>query len=184
MDNRSSKLLAEWIAMSNKTQFLVAENTEEEENLLNKLQLTESSVLGCLIKDLGYVICGNHHIRILGGKNPHCKSFFEVNTLYTGAGLLQGILVVADTLNGGLFALNCDKNTGAALGEMLYLPYGSLIWERLDIGYSDFVRWAINASPETLVSGGWVDSNSKNVPFNVRDQITQSKLDILLSIRK
>lgn len=184
MDNRSSKLLAEWIAMSKETQFLVAENTEKEENLLYELQLTERSVLGCLIKDLGYVICGNLHIRILGGKNPRCKSFFEVNALYTGVGLLRGILIVADTSNGGLFALNCDKSTGATLGEMLYLPYGSLMWERLDIGYSDFVKWAINASAEELMFGGWIDSSIKNIPLDLRDRITQSKLDILLSMQK
>lgn len=184
MDKTSTRLLAEWIAKSNETQFLAAENTEKEKEILNKLQLTDRSIIGCLINDLGYILCGNHHIRILGGKNPHCRSFFEINNLYTGTGLLQGVLIVADTSNGGLFALNCDKRNEAMLGEMLYLPYGSLTWEQLDIGYSDFVRWAIDVLNETLVSGGWIDSDTPSRSLSARDQITQSKLDILLSMQQ
>lgn len=184
MDNTNAKLLAGWIVASKDTQFLPAENAKAEINILNKLELTDRSILGCLIKDLGYIICANRHIRILGGKNPHYRSFFDVNALYTGTGLLKGVLIIADTSNGGLFALKCDKSNGATLGEVLYLPYGSLLWERLDIGYSDFIKWAIRVSKEELIAGGWLDTSSQNPPDSMRDQITQSKLDILLSMHE
>lgn len=184
MDNSSAKLLAEWIVASKGTQFLTAKNTETEMKILDRLQLTEHSTIGCLIKDLGYVVCENRHIRILGGKNPDCESFFDINALYTGSWLLKGVLVIADTSNGGLFALNCDESNGATLGEVLYLPYGSLLWERLDIGYSDFVQWAIHISRKELVEGGWLDDDSELIPLRMRDKITQSKLGILLSMGK
>ena len=180
----SKQLLAEWIAASDSTEYLSAENSNVEMATLSKLRLTEYSVMGCLLKDLGYILCKNQFIRILGGKNSVCKSFFEINALYTGTSLLKDVLIIADTANGGLFGLNCNQQNGATLGEVLYLPYSSFTWERLDIGYSDFVRWVINVSETELISGGWIEKPQREIQMSVRDTITYSKIDVLLSIKK
>lgn len=178
----SAALLAEWIAAAKDARFLTAENGAAETEILQTLRLTDRSVMGCLLHDIGYVVCANGHIRILGGKNNACRSFFEVNKLYAGTSVFNGLLIVADTANGGLFALHGNQTNGTS--EMLYLPYGSLTWERLDIGYADFVRWALSVSPTALAEGGWINAPSRDLPMKSRDAITQSKIDILLTVRK
>ena len=50
--------------------------------------------------------------------------------------------LIADDIIGGYFALNAG-GIGRELGKVYYLPQDTLKWECLDIGYSEFLYWAL-----------------------------------------
>lgn len=161
-----------------------AENGSAETEIICKMNFDGCPVMERILKSTGYILCKNRHIRIFGGKNSRCKSLFDINELYKGYSVLKGVLIIADISSGGIFALNCGSDNGAALGDVLFLPGGSLIWERLGIGYEDFAEWALNASSEELVVGGWINSALHSLSLSEMDKITRGKIDILLSFQR
>ena len=50
-------------------------------------------------------------------------------------------LLVADDAMGGFFALNGGAFGNYDLGKIFYLSPDNLVWEPLEIGYSDFIYW-------------------------------------------
>lgn len=183
--NQNRSLSEERLAFSDiNNTLLPAENGSAETEIMRKMKFGGRPSMERILKYTGCILCKNRHIRIFGGKNSRCKSFFDINELYKGYSVLKGVIIIADISNGGIFALNCSGDNGAALGEVLFLPGSSLIWERLGIGYDDFVEWAINASSDELAAGGWISHTRRSFSLSETDKITRGKIDILLSLRR
>ncbi len=108
------------------------------------LGISEYSVLGTLFNHTGGLIVANGLIRHFGGKNRFNMSIVEANRLANKIPtLIEGVLIVAIDIYGGLFAINIDY-IGANPGSMLYLPPDSYSWFAMKIGHSDFVEWSMS----------------------------------------
>lgn len=180
----SSDLLDSWIKLAPNVSVAPSNNTPEDVKMLHKIGLSSDSILGCVCRKYGYILCGNKHIRLMGGKTNSCFSMLEVNDMDKGYSVIKNILIVADTSEGGIFAINCSEKTGADIGEILFLPAKALTWERLNIGYADFAKWAITSSEESLVSGQWIERASQSFSMQKANILLRAKICILKSFGK
>lgn len=121
---------------------------------LARADLDESSVMGAVVLHTGGVIIDGGWLRILGAGNPR----LERSLPSWNEGRADGMLLVADDVLGGVFAVN-----KGALGEepdgVFYLPPDTLEWEAMNLDYAGLVRWAITAELEefyqSLRWSGW-----------------------------
>lgn len=136
-------LVTEWLKQSPRTNKLLPPS-KNRDNCLYQLQVTTRSSLGTIAYETGGLIVDNGWLRFLGSGhasfrrnltdwNTECKQNF------------QNYFLIADDALGGFFALN-GGSLGPNLGDVYYLPYDSLEWESLDIGYSAFLQSCLTDS--------------------------------------
>jgi len=124
---------------------------------LEGLQVTTRSPLGAvayetggLFVDHGWVrVLGSGHtllVRTLGGWNHH----LEIP--------LAQLLIVADDVIGGVFAVNAGA-IGPTPGNVYYFAPDSLAWSDLGCGYGAWLRWLFTGNLEKFYEGsrwqGW-----------------------------
>ena len=177
----SSNLLDGWVKSVPSISAVPSKNSAGDAAIIQSMGLSLASILGCVCLRYGYILCGGKHIRLLGGKNDACCSMLEINGMDRGYSAIKNVLIVADTSEGGIFAVNCSGKTGADIGEILYLPANSITWERLDIGYADFAKWAIMATEADLVSGRWIENPAQIFSVQRADAVLKGKIGVLKS---
>ena len=115
--------------------------------VLQKVQVPTKSVLGSLAYFTGGVIIDHGWVRRLGsGCKQLDRNLPDWNTD------VSGMYFVGDDAAGGFFALN----GGAFPGELSIVHYwspDSIEWESLDLKYSEFVIWPINADLDNFYGG-------------------------------
>ena len=145
-----------WIERSERRCEVLPPSTRREE-LLVRTQVSTRSPLGAIVHETGGILIDSGWIRILGsGSDRLGRSLPAWNE---GRGE-HGFLLVADDAVSGFFAIN-----GGALGDdrgkLYYLPPDSLAWTPLGVGYSRFLRRALDpgmdAFYEHLRWEGWPD---------------------------
>lgn len=113
--------------------------SERRDTVLLGLQVTTRSPLGAVAHDTGGLLIDHGWLRVLG--SGHARLTRDLLSWNETRG--QGLLLVADDAAGGFFALN-----GGALGDdagaLYYWAPDSLEWEPLEIGYGDFLQWALS----------------------------------------
>ena len=119
------------------------------------LQITVRSPLGALVHGSGGLLVDHGWLRILGsGSEQLPRSVRSWNA--DGSGLL----LVADDVVGGFFAINGGALDGEP-GEVFYLAPDTLEWESLDRGFSDFLEFALSPAIEQFYESfrwpGWQD---------------------------
>lgn len=141
MDNAIS-LIQSWINKSpHKIKVINRVNHQYECDEL--LGITEHSVLGTIVNQVGGISIANNFIRHFGGENTYNLSIRVVNSIENQRPtMFQGVLIVADDIYGGLFAINLCLSDFKP-GNILYLPPDKYNWEDLEIGHSDFVYWSM-----------------------------------------
>jgi len=103
------------------------------------LQVTTRSTLGAIAHDTGGLLIDHGWLRMLGSGNARLpRNLLDWNTARG-----EGYLLVADDAAGGFFALNGGA-LGGDLGAMYYHAPDTLAWEALEIGYTDFLGWALS----------------------------------------
>ena len=155
-------IVEEWIAEATNPVEVLARVPERSEEALLATQVTTRSTMGAVIFESGGILIDHGWLRILGGGSPRLsRSVPSWNEQVRNAtDLPQGMLLIADDVLGGLFALN-----GGAFdvepGSTLYFAPDSLGWEDLRIGYSDFLSWASSGDITAFWDGlrwpGWED---------------------------
>lgn len=107
--------------------------------VLFALQVTTRSTLGAIAYETGGLLIDHGWLRVLGsGHRQLSRNLADWND---GRG--QGYLLVADDAVGGFFAIN-GGGLGDDVGAMYYWAPDTLQWEPLEIGYSDFLGWALS----------------------------------------
>jgi len=107
------------------------------------LGITEHSVLGSIINGVGGIAIYNNLIRHYGGENKYGLSIRLINQIENRMpSLIKGQLIIADDVYGGIFSINSDSKLGK-IGDVMYLPPDSYVWESLEIGHSAFVKWSL-----------------------------------------
>lgn len=136
-------LIQGWIKASPK-KVTVIPRSDRLDSCDQILGITEHSVLGTLYNHTGGLTVANGMIRHFAGKNRFGLSMVEANRLVNKKPtLIDGVLLVAIDLYGGLFGINISF-IGAKPGSMIYLPPDSYSWFAMEIGHSDFVQWSMS----------------------------------------
>jgi hypothetical protein len=121
---------------------------------LARLQVTARSTLGALALHCGGLLLDDGWLRVYGGAAAESPGALPGLEAVNGCPHDDsawwrpeaGIIVAHDVL-GGAFALNGIDPAAIGRpgepGEMVYFAPDSLAWEALDIGHTDWLRWAL-----------------------------------------
>lgn len=128
---------------------------KHDNNILKKLEINENSVLGQIIANTSGVIVDNY-IRVFANGNE-----INFHNIYTYNKELEKyfgnkILIVADDIWGGLYAINNGGFSGEQ-GKIWYFAPDTLEWDNLELGYPEFIAWiSSNNLNEFYNSYKWV----------------------------
>lgn len=137
-------LLQSWIddAAGNGASLLPPDETLRADTLV-RLQVTTRSMLGAIAYETGGVSVADGLVRLLGSGGGRSL----LRTAEVAGCPLNGnypdIIIVADDVIGGLFALNGGRFGANGQGEVFHLAADDAVWARLGVGYVDFVAWCL-----------------------------------------
>jgi hypothetical protein len=114
--------------------------------------MTTRSLIGAVVYETGGVPIANGFIRLLGsGANRSLQQTHQEAGLPLD-GSYPDILLIADDMLGGLFALNGGRFGPDRQGQVFHLAADDLVWAPLDIGYADFVFLCLTGDLNWLYS--------------------------------
>lgn len=103
-------------------------------------QVTTRSPMGAIVRNTAGILIDNGWLRVLGaGGNTR----FQRSLPVWNQGRSENFLLVADDAVGGFFAINGGA-FGDDLGNIYFFSPDSLEWERCNLGYSQFLEWAMS----------------------------------------
>lgn len=124
-------------------------------------------------------------IRFFGGDNRIRSSLEEINRIVDGQRTkVSDILVIADDICGGIFAINNSFVPKVHIGNVMFLPYNSLSFEDLGIGHADFVHWCMSCSYNDWLMNGWKTSEKELVDYKKADEYIMAKLRALRDLKE
>ena len=139
-------LVQEWMTQATNHIEVLPKNKLRAEQELLSIQVTTRSPMGSIIYETGGILIDHGWLRILASGHPkldrgitewnHHKTFHQSDQELT-------YLLIADDVLGGYFAINNGK-LGEAIGKIYYFAPDTLVWENLDVSYSEFLTWAFN----------------------------------------
>ena len=100
-------------------------------------------MLGTLAYETGGVSVAEGLVRLLGsGNSRSLLQTAEVAGCPLGGGY-PDVIIVADDVLGGLFALNGGRFGANGQGEVFHLAADDTVWVSLGVGHADFVAWCL-----------------------------------------
>ncbi|MDR6196682.1 DUF2625 domain-containing protein [Siphonobacter sp. SORGH_AS_0500] len=145
-------LVQEWISKAkNKVQVLPC-NTNRAKDALYKTQVTTRSPMGAIVYATGGLLIDHGWIRVLGsGCSKLNRSLPDWNKgkSFKEFGQRPGVLLIADDVAGGFFAVNGGA-LGSDAGKVYYLSPDQLEWVPLDLTYTDFLHFCFNGDLATF----------------------------------
>ncbi len=132
-------------AATNKIELLPCDSSKIKE-VLFKTQVTTRSPMGSIIYATGGILIDNGWIRILGSGNSRLNRTipdWNKGKTFAAFGDKPSYLLVADDAAGGFFAINGGA-LGKDPGKIYYLSPDKLIWEPLDLTYTDFLYFCFS----------------------------------------
>ncbi|HEY0926406.1 DUF2625 family protein [Brevundimonas sp.] len=107
------------------------------------LQVTTRSMLGAMAYETGGVSVADGLLRLLGSGSGRSLLRTAEAVGRPLDGQYPDVLVVADDVLGGLFALNGGRFGAAGQGEVFHLAADDTVWVPLGVGHTDFVSWCL-----------------------------------------
>lgn len=161
-DDDGLALVAAWAGESPHPVEIVPGDPSAGRNVLLALQVTTRSVLGAVAFHCGGLRVDHGWLRHLGsGDERVASSIVAWNAMLGGNALdpsLDGALVVAYDVLGGIFAINAGALEGASGAMHYYAPDGRA-WEPLEMGHAQFVSWILSDRLDVFYAGwrwsGW-----------------------------
>ncbi|MFT3911397.1 MAG: DUF2625 domain-containing protein [Ferruginibacter sp.] len=140
-------IVQKWIdSATNEVEVLPADTIKSKEALY-RTQVTTNSPMGAIIYFTGGILVDHGWIRILGsGSSKLSRSLPDWNKGKTFAsfGEAPDLLLVADDVVGGFFAINAGRLSKENTGKIYYLSPDRLEWEALDLTYSEFLLFCFS----------------------------------------
>lgn len=130
---------------TNLLEILQADSSKANDALL-KIQVTTRSPMGAIIYKTGGILVDHGWIRIIGsGSKAINRSLPDWNKgkSIQEFGQTPAYLLIADDAVGGFFAINGGA-FGKDIGKTYYLSPDRLVWEPLDLTYTDFLYFCFN----------------------------------------
>lgn len=149
------ELVSEWIKEATNSVEILPREQKSAELALYNTQVTTRSPMGAIIYETGGILIDNGWIRILGsGSEKLSRNLPDWNKgkSITEFGQQASYFLVADDVIGGFFAINGGE-FGEDLGQMYYFAPDCLEWEAMEMGYSDFIWWALTGDLEQFYEG-------------------------------
>ena len=143
-------LVSEWISSASNQVEILSRNKKRAESTLLQTQVTTRSPLGAVIYETGGILVNHGWLRILGSGSKKLKrsiADWNYGNTYAFLGAQPAIVLVADDVVGGFFAINGGA-LGSDVGNIYYFAPDMLEWESLDVGYSAFLNWAFSGDLE------------------------------------
>ena len=136
---------------------------------LEILKITSKSALGSIILNTSGIVIDNW-IRILGHGSDINRGIIGYNMIGENgvATKIKKMLIVADDVIGGIFALNAGKFS-EGIGEVWYFAPDTLGWESLEMKYSEFIAWTTQGNVDEFYSTmRWTTwkEDCKDIKFN------------------
>lgn len=149
-----------WLAKAPEVQVLPAASASAGAALL-KTQVSTRSIMGAVVYHTGGLLIDHGWLRVLGSGDAlmtrTLPGWNETRAPRNADGS-PGLLLIADDVLGGQFALNGGALEGP-LGAVFYLAPDSLLWENHSQGYSAFLEWALSEHVPQFYEGmrwpGW-----------------------------
>jgi hypothetical protein len=148
-------LVQQWVGEASLPVEIIPAETAAGEAALYAAQVTTRSPMGAIALHAAGILIDNGWLRVLGaGGHPR----FERSLPTWNEGRSEGFYLVADDVLGGAFALNGGA-LGEDLGKVYYFSPDLLQWEPCDLGYSQFLVWAMSSDnlAEFYASLRWDD---------------------------
>lgn len=139
------------------------------DNTLDVLKITPKSALGSVLFNTSGITVDNW-VRVLGAENEENRGILSYNRINENgvANTIDNMLIVADDVVGGIFALNAGKFSDG-IGDVWYFAPDTLQWESLEMKYSEFISWIARGNTDEFYSelrwSKWRDDVS-NVNFD------------------
>lgn len=107
------------------------------------LQVTTRSMLGAIAYETGGVSVAGGLVRLLG--SGRSRSLLQIADAVGRPldGHYPDVLVIADDVLGGLFALNGGRFGASGQGEIFHLAPDDTVWIPLGVGHTDFVAFCL-----------------------------------------
>lgn len=159
-DDPAWPLVEGWLSASPQVECL-PRDPERADAALLALQVTTRSTMGAVVHGCGGLLVAHGWLRLLGSGHPRLDrslpGWTEGKVPVSDDGH-PGLLLVADDVLGGWFAVNGGA-FGDPAGQVFYFAPDTLEWMDLDMGYSDFVAWALSPELDTFYDSlrwpGW-----------------------------
>lgn len=135
-------LVRSWIASAKNMVQVLPKSAGRADSAILAVQVTTRSPMGAVVYETGGILVDNGWLRILGCGSPALNR----NLMGWNKDKQKGLLLVADDVLGGFFALNGGAFGQATLGKIYYLSPGNLEWEPLDKSYSDFLIFCFSGN--------------------------------------
>jgi hypothetical protein len=145
----------EWIASAKNKVEVLSADTLQAKDALYKTQVTTRSPMGAIVYMTGGILIDNGWIRLLGSGSEKLKrSLPEWNKGKTLSdfGEQPLFLLIADDVLGGFFCLN-GGGLGKDVGKVYYLSPDNLMFEPLDLTYTDFLNFCFNGNLTRFYEG-------------------------------
>lgn len=137
-------LVQEWLAKALNPVEVLSRDAANAAECLHSMQVTTRSPLGAIIYESGGLLVDRGWLRILGSGAPRLPRRIDQwnwGRTVSGHGHSPPCVLIADDVIGGFFALNGGR-FGAG-NNVFYFAPDTLEWEDLEMGYSDFIWWAL-----------------------------------------
>ena len=141
-------IIQNWLKDATNHTELLPVNKDLAETALYQLQVTTKSPMGALVYGSGGLLIDNGWLRIAGSGHPRLP---RDPVSWTQRPEFAGVraLPIADDVAGGIFALN-GGDLGEDTGCVYYFAPDTLNGESLEVGYSEFLQWALSGDLDTF----------------------------------
>lgn len=169
IDNDLWQEINNMLRSSNRKIDLNLDESKDGIKALDILKITSKSVLGSIILNTSGIVIDNW-IRIFGHNSNINRGIIEYNVIEENGVATKVIkmLIVADDVVGGIFALNAGRFS-EGIGKVWYFAPDTLEWEYLEMEYSEFIAWTTQGNIDEFYStmrwSTWKE-DCKNVKFN------------------
>ena len=144
---KTVNLLQDWLKKSKKDHQLVAPDKTISEHIIKQLNLPKEEMLSTILNKVGVLYVDNNWIRLYGSgnKETNTPSILDKNK----DNPYSRLLIVADDIVGGLFAINMGYSE-TNVGNIFYFAPDTMEWEDLDLDYTNFVYWLLLGDTTTF----------------------------------
>lgn len=146
MDNNLWKEINNMFISSNRIIKINIDDFMNGIDSLEILKITSNSALGSIILNTSGIVIDNW-IRILGHSSNNNRGIIEYNVIGENgeATKIKKMLIVADDVVGGIFAINSGMFPDG-IGDIWYFAPDTLEWECLEMKYSEFIAWTVQGN--------------------------------------
>jgi hypothetical protein len=163
-DDPGWPLVRQWVAeAANPVEVLPPPDDPARERALLDTQITTRSPMGAIIYESGGIIIDHGWLRILGSgppRLPRSLPSWNFKRSFSVHGQPPPFLLIADDVVGGFFAVDGGA-LGLERGKVCYFAPGTLAWESMHLGYSEFLVWCFRGDLakyyEDVRWPGWQD---------------------------